>query len=45
MNITEFLETYDNMFGKYTLEDIEQYLSSQIQEAKRCNLKISNLHY
>ena len=39
MNITEILETYDNMFGKNTLEDIEQYLSSQIQEAKEMQLK------
>ena len=38
MNITEILETYDNMFGKNTLEDIEQYLSSQIQEAKEKQL-------
>ena len=35
MNISEILKTYDEMFGQESLEAIEQYLVSKIQEAKK----------
>ena len=37
MNITTILETYDSMFGKFSLDQIEDYLTEQIQNAKSSN--------
>lgn len=33
MNVQEILDTYDNMFGKYTLDEIESYLLTQYHNA------------
>ena len=37
MNITTILETYDSMFGKFSLDQIEDYLTEQIQNVKSSN--------
>ncbi len=37
MNIQEILEKYDSMFGKATMEEIEQFLIEKIEEAKEKN--------
>ncbi|MBQ4259675.1 MAG: DUF4125 family protein [Lachnospiraceae bacterium] len=34
MNIADILQTYDEMFGKNTLEEIEEYLAGQITQAR-----------
>ena len=35
MNIQSILTTYDAMFGKYALSDIEAYLYENIEKAKQ----------